>query len=273
MNVSAKGAELFYSTNGQGPACLFPCGIGTRPYERQTPPPLTTRLRLAYVDLRGSGRSTGEPTDLTFDVFAEDMEAIRIDLGVDRVAVLGHSILGLLAIEYARRFPARVSHIIAVGTPPIGDMSRVSAAADLFFEKNASEERKRILRESLERLPAGASLRQGVLARTPTRFFDPHFDAASLYVDSVSKPELLLHVLGKLAPAWDVTVAAASLRVPIFLALGRHDYVVPHTLWDGIAEKLPRVRVEVFERSGHQPFFEEPERFTDVVTEWMAGPS
>lgn len=272
MIVSVKGAELFYSTNGRGPACLFLSGIGTRPYERQTPPPLTNHLRFVYVDLRGSGRSTGEPTDLTFDVLAEDLEAVRIHLGVDRVAVLGHSILGVLAIEYARRFPTSVSHVIAVGTPPIGDMAGVSAQADLFFEKNASEERKRLLRANLEQLPAGASLRQGVLARTPTRYFDPHFDAASLYVDSVSKPALLLHVLGTLAPGWDVTVDAASLHAPIFLALGRHDYVVPHTLWDGVAERLSNIRVEVFERSGHQPFFEEPERFTDAVTAWMASP-
>lgn len=269
MNVSVKGADLHYSTHGTGPTCLFLSGVGTLPYERQTPPELSNHLRFVYVDLRGSGLSTGEPTDLAFDILADDLEAVRIDLGVDRVVVLGHSILGIPAIEYARRFPASVSHVIAVGTPPVGDMRVVSAHASRYFEENASEERKRALRDNLALLPAGASLRQGVLARTPTRFFDPHFDAASLYADSVSKPELLLHVLGKLAPAWDVTRDAASLRVPIFLALGRHDYEVPHTLWDGVAARLPNTTVVVFERSGHQPFFEEPERFAACLTEWM----
>ena len=94
MNVSVQGAELYYSTRGNGPACLVLSGIGTEPYERQTPPQLSDRLRLVYVDLRGCGRSTGEITDLTFDVLAGDLEAIRTDLGVERIAVLGHSILG-----------------------------------------------------------------------------------------------------------------------------------------------------------------------------------
>ena len=70
MTVSVTGAELFYSTRGNGPTCLVLSAIGTRPYERQTPPELSDRLRLVYVDLRGGGRSTGEPSDLTFDALA-----------------------------------------------------------------------------------------------------------------------------------------------------------------------------------------------------------
>jgi CheY-like chemotaxis protein len=72
---------------------------------------------------------------------------------VERVAVLGHSILGMLAIEYGRRRPASVSHVIAVGTPPRGDMVRLVAEGRAFFEANASEERKRLLRENLAALP------------------------------------------------------------------------------------------------------------------------
>jgi proline iminopeptidase len=84
MIVSVNGAELFYSTRGNGPSCLVLSGIGTKPYEQMTPSQLSDRFRLVYVDLRGSGQSTGEPADLTFDVLAEDLEAIRTDLGVER---------------------------------------------------------------------------------------------------------------------------------------------------------------------------------------------
>ncbi len=65
-------------------------------------------------------------------------------------------------------------------------------------------------------------------------------------------------------------MGADSLRTPIFLAHGRHDYVVPHILWDGVVEKLPKATLQIFERSGHQPFFEEPDRFTDAVADSMA---
>jgi proline iminopeptidase len=268
--VSVEGAELFYSARGEGPTCFVLSGIGTKPYEAQTPPQLSERQRLVYVDLRGSGRSTGEASELTFDRLADDLEAIRVDLGLERVAVLGHSILGLLAIEYGRRRPESVSHVIAVGTPPSGAMAVLAARAAAFFEEDASEDRKEVLRANLASLPTGASWMQTVLAQTPKRFFDARFDPAPLFVEAISNPQLLRHVMGTLAPTWDVTVGSSSLRVPIFIALGRYDYVVPYILWDAIAGRLPTATLRVFEESGHQPFFEEPERFATALTEWMA---
>jgi proline iminopeptidase len=271
MPVSVKGAELFYSMRGTGPTCLVLSGIGTKPYERQTPPQLSDRFRLVYVDLRGSGQSTGEPTDLTFDVLADDLEAIRIDLGLERLSVLGHSSLGMLAIEYGRLCPASVSHVIAVGTPPSGDLARVGAKAAAFFEADASEDRKEVLRSNLAGLPPGASLMQTVLAQTPMRFYETRFDPAPLFAEATAKPQLLMHVMGTLTPTWDVTVGASSLTVPIFIAHGRYDYVVPYVLWEGIPAKLPAATLHLFEKSGHQPFFEEPDRFAMAVTDWMAN--
>jgi proline iminopeptidase len=269
MNVPVERAEIHYSARGQGPACLVLSGIGTRPYELQLGAPLDQRLRLVYVDPRGAGRSTGEAAELTFDVLAQDLEAVRRDLGGARVAVLGHSALGLLAVEYARRCPEGISHVILVGTPPFGDMAALKAKATPFFEAQASIERKRILRENMAALPAGASPGQLVLAQTPMRFFDPRADAAPLFAGAEIRPQFLPHVLGKLAPAWDITAGASALQTPIFIALGRHDYLVPHVLWDGVAGLLPRATVRIFEQSGHQPFYEEPALFADAVTDWM----
>jgi proline iminopeptidase len=269
MICSVKGAELFYSTRGKGPACLVLSAIGTKPYERMTPPQLSDRLKLVYVDIRGGGQSTGDPADLTFDVLADDLEAIRGDLGVERIAVLGHSALGALAIEYGRRCPATVSHVIAVGTPPSNNMTRLSAKAASFFEEDASEDRKRVLRENLAKLPPGASLSETIFAQTPMRFFDARLDAAPLFAESDVKPRLLGHLMGPLLSSWDVTVDASSLRVPMFLAHGRYDYTVPYVMWDNIAATLPNTTMQIFEQSGHQPFFEEPDRFAATVTDWM----
>lgn len=270
MIVSVRGAELFYSTRGSGPVCLVLCSIGTKPFERMMPEQLSDRMKLVFVDLRGGGKSSGEPADMTFDVLAEDLEAIREDLGVERVAVMGHSILGVLAIEYGRRCTASVSHVITAGTPPKGDMAWLAEKAASFFEQDASEERKRILRENLAALPVGAPFSRVFLAQTPTRFFDARLDAAPLFAEAETKPAMIIHLLGDLTRAWDVTVGADSLRMPIFLAHGRHDYVVPYILWDGVAEKLPNTTLQIFERSGHHPFFEEPDHFVEAVVDWMA---
>lgn len=78
--------------------------------------------------------------------------------------------------------------------------------------------------------------------------------------------------MATLAPSWDVTVGSSTLRVPIFIAQGRHDYVVPHVLWKGIAAELPTATFQLFEKSGHQPFFEEPDLFAATLAEWVTRP-
>ncbi len=269
--VSVSGAELYYSTQGSGPTCLVLSAIGSEPYKRLTLPQLADRLRLVYVDLRGSGRSTGNPADLTFEALAGDREAIRGELRVDRVAVLGHSILGVLAIEYGRRRPESVSHVIVVGTPPSGDMASLAAKSSAFFEEHASEERKQLLRDNLANLPEGASMGETMHAQTPMRFYDARFDAAPLFAEADLKPGLLMHIMGTLTTSWTIGAEPSSIRVPVFIAQGRHDYTVPCVLWDGVVDTLPNATLRVFEKSGHQPFFEEPVLFADVLSKWMAG--
>ncbi len=270
MVVSVNGAELHYSTRGSGVPCIFPCNIGTKPYEVMTPPPLTDFFQFVYVDMRGGGKSTGDPGSLTFDVMAADLEAVRKALGFERVAVLGYSILGVLAVEYGRRCPDTVSHVIAAGTPPTGDIPKLVKASAAFFETDASEERKTILRENYAKLPPGTPPTQAIFAQAPMRFFDPRFDSMPLFAESQFNPKLFEHLLGPLTAQWDVTAAASSLRVPILLAHGRYDYVSPYTMWDGIIDALPDATMHLFERSGHQTFFEEPERFVEVARGWMA---
>jgi proline iminopeptidase len=269
MKAAAKSADIHYVTRGRGPTCLVLTSLGTKPYERQIPAALDDHLQLAFVDLRGSGQSTGAAADLDLELLADDLEAVRAALGVGRLVVLGHSILSLAALEYARRRPASVSHVIAVGAPPRGDMRWLMAEGQAFFEADASDERKALLRRNLAALPPGAPPAAAVMAQTPMRFSDPTFDAAPLFEGAEPRPEFLAHLLGKLAPTWDVTALADSLTTPILFAHGRHDYVVPHRLWADILPRLPSATFHLFERSGHQPFAEEPARFTAVVTDWL----
>jgi proline iminopeptidase len=220
--------------------------------------------------VRGSGRSTGAAAELTFEVLADDLEAVRRALGVGRIIVLGHSIVGMLAIEYARRRPDTVSHAIVVGTPPKGDMAALLAESARYFKEHASDERKQLLLENLAKLPPGTPPSQAVYAQTPMRFFDPRFDAPALFADADPRPEILMHLMAKLGPTWNVRDGEA-LRTPLLIAHGRHDYTVPHVLWDDVIIGLPTATKRLFERSGHQPFVEEPEAFSSAVTAWLKG--
>jgi proline iminopeptidase len=264
MIVSHRGADLHYLCEGQGPVCFVLSAIGSSPYQRQLPAELAEHLTLVFIDPRGAGRSTGDASELTFDLLTEDLEAVRRALSVEKVAVFGHSILGALAIEYGRRCPDTVSCVVTAGTPPCGDMARVAAAAQAFFEQDASEERKTLLAQNLAQLPSDAPPGMVMLAETPKRFFDPSFNAAPLFAGAEVKPAFFAHLFGALTPSWQVTEGEA-LRVPLHLLHGRYDYVVPYHLWDEILSKLPTAQRELFEQSGHQPFVDEPEKFVATL--------
>ena len=268
VSVAVNGADLHYTVRGRGPMCLVPCSIGTPHFELLTAG-LADRFTIVCVDPRGAGRSTGNAADLTFDVLARDLEAVRAAVGAERWWVLGYSIVGALAIEYARRCPDTVSHVVAAGTPPNGDMTRLVQEGTAYVVATASAERKQILADNMAALPPGTDPRMAVGAQTPLRFFDPKFDVTPLYRVAEVKPDFFAHLMGPLTASWNV-LEGPPLRVPLLVAHGQHDYVVPHTMWGDVLPRLPTASFALFERSGHQPFFEEPGRFADVVSEWMS---
>ena len=272
-SVRADGAELHYTVRGHGPMCLVPCSIGTGHFEL-----LTAGLARSFHDrLRGPAREPAVrpalAADLTFDVLARDLEAVRAAVGAERWWVLGYSIMGSLAIEYARRCPdTRLARRWWRARHRSGDMARMVQEGTAYVAAAASAERKQIFADNIAALPPGTDPRMAVPAQTPLRFFDPRFNVMPLLMVAEFKPDFFAHLMGALTSSWDV-LAGPPLLAPLLVAHGRHDYVVPHTMWDDVLPRLPTASFALFERSGHQPFFEEPERFADVVSAWMSQPA
>ena len=62
------------------------------------------------------------------------------------------------------------------------------------------------------------------------------------------------------------------LDVPVFIGLGRYDYAIPYELWDREhMQRLARVHYELYDKSGHTPPYEEPQRFTADITAWATS--
>ena len=60
-------------------------------------------------------------------MFSDDVEQIRKALDIPKICVLGHSIHGNLALEYARKYPQHTSHVIVIGAPPNGMRKNLKA--------------------------------------------------------------------------------------------------------------------------------------------------
>jgi proline iminopeptidase len=116
--------ELFYFEVGKGLPCLvMHGGLGTD-HTSLHPwlDPLGDVMHLVYYDHRGNGRSGRPPSEtITFEQLCADADALREHLGFEKVAVLGLSFGGWIALEYAVRYPERISHLILLSTDSGGE--------------------------------------------------------------------------------------------------------------------------------------------------------
>jgi proline iminopeptidase len=275
--VSAGGLDRPYVVKGKGTPLL---AIASAAYgSRLFTGPILDHFRIYCVDSR-----LFLPSDSGFDVetitiesYVREWDGIREAFGFEKVAVLGHSIFGNFALEYARRYPDRVTHVVVIGSPPIGFMQGFFAAQDEYWESHASDERKAILehnyaqvdQDSFSKLPPGEAGRVAMLANVPQWWYDATFDWALLWEGQPYDNKEVRERLFELLYEYDLGQGPGQIETPVFVAEGVYDYVVPHTLWYDELPKLPNATFHLFEKSGHSPQFEEPELFAEKLIEWF----
>lgn len=160
-----------------------------------------------------------------------------------RVAVLGHSMSALCAFYFALAHPERVAKLVLVGTPPGSGMA--------------------IVRYRAMPWPRGTGALRHTRSWTCSNFVNQ-----ALVSPIVIEPgdrhrpapprDRWWHAIRKTR----VVRRARELRCPTLLVVGRHDPQTPVTISKAIHQRVPGSRLEIFERSGHSPFLEEPQRFT-----------
>ncbi len=274
--IDVEGARLRYRIEGLGQACLV---VGSSIlYPRAFSDALREQLRLVFVDLRhfvASDPSFG-PDRISLDTYADDIERVRSTLGLDDIVVIGHSIHGAIALEYARRYPDHVRGVVAIGA-----RARMSAedyaTEDRLWEAEASEERKAIVARRQAALtpevratlsPAEAIARDYV-AIGPMQWFDPTYDPSWLWEGVVPNQPILDRLYDELFDPYDLAQGPSPITVPVLIAIGRYDYTAPHTLWEEHRHKLSRHTFALFERSGHYPSLDEPKLFDHTLLAWI----
>ena len=279
MYVKVGDIDIFYTSAGRGPACLVPSLAGTPIYERTFTPALEDVMQLIFVELRGNRTATGEIDALTFDGMVDDLDGVRRALGLDRVAVLGHSAHAFLALAYAARYPAQTSHVLAIAGAP-GMTAAVFARTSAYWDLIASPERKRILAENRAKLTEEALARLSPSERVivpyaangPMFFPDPTYDCTPLWEghDRISD-RLQARFWGPQGQlgAFDPDASLPEIAAPVFIANGVFDFVAPPYAWAGELAKLRDATYQAFERSGHYPQLDEREAFGAAVAGWL----
>jgi proline iminopeptidase len=217
-------------------------------------------------------------TSINFDTYARCIEAVRVAAKLERVAVVGHSHHGNVALEYAKRFPQSVSHVVLIGSPPVNIAQTVSAA-EQYWALHASEERREALERRRSSLidkdqlgslsPKDAYVWQYV-TDAPLYWNDPNYDAAWLWEGMAFDMEAI-RTFRNLYQEYELNWDAESLIAPVLVVMGRHDYAVPYTLWNRVLPTLENVTYRVFSKSGHTPQLEQPEEFDHLILNWLTG--
>ena len=271
--VSVEGAELHYVIEGKGTPCI---GLGHSESQRRIlSQELRTHFRWVFMDLRHDAQSNSslEISKITLDTYLDDIDKVRRTLGLDKTAVFGHSIHSYIALEYARKYPKNTSHVVMSGFTPYS----LAGVADEFWETDASDERKMILKQNWEKITEdelsqispNERVVKTYMAMAPKLFYDPTYDLSWIYEVVESNQDIARHLFQVIFKDYDIAKRPGRIETPVFLAIGRYDYLCPYFIWDDRKDVLPHLSYNLFEKSGHFPMVEERELFDKKLIEWI----
>lgn len=143
------------------------------------------------------------------------------------------------------------------------------------MRKAALEERIRKLPdEELAKLPPAIRFVKWYVRRDPQAFYDYNFDSSPLWEGVLPNMKMFDFLYGCAFKDIDITKNLEVFNKPLFLGLGRYDFIVaPPSSWESIRKKFKNITLRVFEKSGHSPQFEEAELFDEELLKWLKRPS
>jgi proline iminopeptidase len=273
-NFNSNGLKLVYETQGEGSETIIVVhgGVGM-PHDYYHPmlTNLSRYAKIVFFDRRADMLSTGNGhATASIDEQAEDIDALRKELGLNKVTVLGHSFGSTIAMNYALKHPENVKRLILVSASAVVEDPRESekrlvatlSPSDLAVYRSGEGGEGGL--DPCQRVRK----RYGVLY--PRYFYKmvPYeFDRGvyTVYFDSLAK-KLALSTRSR---GLDLRSRLGELETPVLIFAGKHDLVTPVNQAKLLADGLPNARLVVMNQSAHFPIFEENYLFTTWVRMFM----
>ena len=207
------------------------------------------------VDLPGHGTSNGKP-HAAVGAMTDWICALLDELKLERVALVGHSMGSLVALETAARYPEKITKLVMVGTAVPMAVSDTLLNAALANE-HAAFDMVNIWGHTAA-AQIGSNPQPGVwMAGDFLRLLEK------------SKPDVLGNDLKACNDYQDGVIAAAKVACPTLLLLGKQDMMTSPKMTKELAAALKNCRVVVLERAGHIPMAEEPDGTLDALKNFL----
>jgi pimeloyl-ACP methyl ester carboxylesterase len=261
---------------GRGPAVLLIHGIGDSSATwRRIIPDLASDHTVIAPDLLGHGASDKPRADYSIGGYANGMRDLLSVLGVDRVTVVGHSMGGGVAMQFAYQYPERCERLVLVSTGGVSHevhpMLRLAATpnTDLVLPLMGLRATRVAVRSAFWLFEAmGTDL--GRDAPDMMRVFDALPDETSRRA-FVRTLRAAVDWRGQAITMLDRCYLTAGM--PTLLMWGAHDAVIPYRHASVAHAAMPGSRLETFEDAGHFPHHRDPARFIAVLRNFMATTS
>lgn len=261
--IQCNGADLYYEDHGDGQPIVFLHGAtaGLRYFEPQLME-LSNEYRTVAFDFRGHGRSEKTELGYTVSQHARDLRAFLDHLNLDDVVIVGWSMGAIVSWEYVDQFGTdRVRALVDVDMEP----SPVKRE-DYDYGSHDVEELREVFTsiqtDPLELLDQQA---EAMLKEPPSR------EVRTMIVDEGSRtpPSIQGAMLLGLWLSPDYRDVLSAVDVPTLVCAGADEKWRSTESVKYAAELLPDSRFELFEDSGHCITVEEPERFNQIVSDFV----
>lgn len=250
MRIHRDGVALGYEEAGRGdPPIILVHGWGT---DRSVLQPLSHDLRRSHrvlaLDLRGFGESDAPEQSYTIESYTDDLAFVADRLGLDRPIVIGHSMGGVIALDFAARYGDRISAAVV--------LEGMIVAPELLAG----------LQPILDGVRTGAY--RDVVANLMAHLTGPHFDPgerARLVTFITSCPQHVLVSAMEGILAFDSVAAAARVKCPLL-------YVGTNATYTNVArlrELCPQVLIGQLVGCGHYFSLEVPGQLSPMVARFI----
>jgi proline iminopeptidase len=273
--IPIRGISLNVKVIGHGyPLVLMHGGPGADLYTMMSFKPCADQFTLVFYDHRCNGRSKGaDVSTMSWENLTADADALREKLGFEKWAVLGHSFGGYVALEYALRYPGRLSHLLLVDTGGDNRWAQENAP-EVLAQRGFSPEIVNLSHrffngqiEPGEMFPALMKLGNAYTYHISPRQI-PHMVIKGL--QTKMRPEAFIYAENHFLKGWSVMNRLNEIKVPTLIMAGRYDFQFPPEHQEELAAGITNSRLVIVDRAGHNVHDEQPVEVQRVLRNFMS---
>ncbi|HEX3874400.1 MAG TPA: alpha/beta hydrolase [Solirubrobacteraceae bacterium] len=265
------GHTLSYRTAGSGPVVLLLHGIaGTAEAWVPSMRLLARRFTVIAPDLPGHGDSDKAAGDYSLGALANSMRDLLVGLGHSRATIVGHSLGGGIAMQFAYQYPERCERLVLVGSGGLGrsvnGLLRAAALPGAGLVLSVAAPPIVAVGGLLGSLAGRIGLRAAPDVREVSRGF-------ATLVDGDTRSAFLETLRSVVSPSGQRVDATSKLYLaagmPVLIVWGARDPIIPANHGRRAHELIPNSTYVEFEDAGHMPHADDPHRFADVVVDFV----